>query len=99
MPKSVSGNIKLENIFDRPKVFAEQEEKGITDWDKTLELLDNDTLNRLYEYFDQNTGLMPVCISLIRETTKKRNFKLYFQDDWTATATAKVSFIVYTWLE
>ena len=81
MAKSVSGNIKLENIFDWPKSFAEQEEKGITGWDKILELLDNDTLNRLYEYFDQNTELMPVCIGLIGEIPKKRNFKLYFQND------------------
>ena len=52
MVKSASGNIKLENIFDWRKFFTEQEEKGITNWDKILELLDNDTLNKLYEYFD-----------------------------------------------
>ena len=81
MAESVSGNssnlIKLENILDWPKFFAEQEQKGVPYWDEVLELLDNETLTKLYEYFDQNYELMGVCAALIRKIAEKRNFIIY----------------------
>ena len=81
MAESASGNssnlIKLENILDWPKFFAEQEQKGVPYWDEVLELLDNETLTKLYEYFDQNYELMGVFAALFRKIAEKRNFIIY----------------------
>ena len=73
---SSEGNkVKLVNILDWPKFFAEHREEELF-YNDILNMLDSETLSKLLELFEEmvNDNLIFNCYNVIKEILIDRNF-------------------------